>query len=191
MWHFKTLCTPPPCATGPSPADTSTGVSTTTKLTWTAVTGATSYDVYFGTTSSPPKKATVTTTSYSPGTLSKNTKYYWQIIPKNACGSASGCSVWSFTTCALPGCASNPSPANGATGVSTTPTLTWSAVSGATSYAVYFGTTANPPLKTTVTGTSYTPSTLTKNKTYYWKIIPANGCGSATGCTTWSFKTSS
>ena len=42
-----------------------------------------------------------------------------------------------------PGTPTSPSPTNGATGVSATPTLTWSA-SGATSYDVRFGT-ANPP----------------------------------------------
>lgn|GEM_PF-6569971 len=89
-----------------------------------------------------------------------------------------------------PSCALSPTPATGASEVSTTPTLTWSAVSGATSYSIYFGTTATPPLKTTITGTSYTPGTLTKNTTYYWKIVSKNGSGNATGCATWRFKTS-
>src|SRR6185369_2693027 len=46
-----------------------------------------------------------------------------------------------------PGTPASPSPANNATGVGTTPTLTWSS-SGATSYDVKFGT-ANPPSQVT------------------------------------------
>lgn len=37
-------------------------------------------------------------------------------------------------------------------------------------------------------GTSYTP-TLAPNTTYYWKVVPYNANGPATGVTTWSFKT--
>ncbi len=91
-------CTPPSCATNPNPSNGATGVSTTPTLTWSSVSGATSYDVYFGTSSNPPYVTNVGTASYSPGTLNPNTTYYWKIVPKNSCGSASGCSVWSFTT---------------------------------------------------------------------------------------------
>jgi hypothetical protein len=42
---------PPGQATNPSPADGATDVSTTADLSWTAGSGATSHDVYFGTTS--------------------------------------------------------------------------------------------------------------------------------------------
>ena len=50
-----------------------------------------------------------------------------------------------------------PNPADGATGVSPTPTLTWTA-SGATTYDVQFGTT-NPPSQVIVgqTNASYSP----------------------------------
>jgi hypothetical protein len=37
-------------------------------------------------------------------------------------------------------------------------------------------------------GTSYTP-TLAPGTTYYWKVVPYNANGPATGVTTWSFKT--
>ncbi len=91
-------CTPPSCATNPNPSNGATGVSTTPTLTWSSASQATSYDVYFGTSSNPPYGTNVTTTSYNPGTLNPNTAYYWKIVPKNSCGSASGCSIWSFTT---------------------------------------------------------------------------------------------
>ena len=80
------------------------------------------------------------------------------------------------------------SPANGAAGVLLAPVLTWNAVSGATSYDVYFGTLSTPPLVTNTAETSYTPATLTLDTTYYWQIVARNGSGSA-GSGTWSFTT--
>ncbi|MFZ0033356.1 MAG: hypothetical protein WAK60_00015, partial [Sedimentisphaerales bacterium] len=64
------------------------------------------------------------------------------------------------TGCSSPGAASAPSPATGATDVSLTPTLSWTAGSGATSHDVYFGTASTPPLIGNQAGTTYSPSTL-------------------------------
>jgi hypothetical protein len=87
-----------------------------------------------------------------------------------------------------PGAPASPSPANAATGVSTTPTLTWSS-SGATSYDVAFGT-ANPPpqVQTGLTSASYSPSALTAGTKYFWQIIARNSAGSTSGAV-WSFTT--
>lgn len=104
----------PTCSESPNPQDGATGVSTTPTLTWSSVSGATSYDVYFGTSSNPPYATNKTTTSYSPGTLNPNTTYYWKIVPKNSCGSATGCQVWSFTTGSEPlSCTANANPSSG------------------------------------------------------------------------------
>jgi hypothetical protein len=66
-------------------------------LTWGAVSGATSYDVYFGTASVPPFVTNTAGTSYSPGTMSPNTTYYWQVAARNAFGSTQSL-LWFFTT---------------------------------------------------------------------------------------------
>jgi sugar lactone lactonase YvrE len=79
-------------------------------------------------------------------------------------------------------------PANGAAGVMLLPTLKWGASSGATSYDVYFGTAASPPLVTNVTSTSYGAATLASNTTYHWKIVAKNMVGS-TSTATFSFST--
>ena len=91
---------------------------------------------------------------------------------------------------AIPGAATNGFPASGATGVSTTATLSWSAGSNATSHDVYFGTSATPTFKQNQTATSYNPGTLAANTTYYWRIDEKNANGTKTG-TTWSFTTGS
>jgi regulation of enolase protein 1 (concanavalin A-like superfamily) len=89
---------------------------------------------------------------------------------------------------AAPSAPASPTPAAGATGVSTTPTLTWTA-SGATSYAVRFGT-ANPPAQvaTGLTAASYAPAALAAGTTYYWQAVATNAFGSTSG-PVWSFTT--
>ena len=151
---------------------------------------ASSYDVYFGTESNPPLVVTGTASaSYSPATLLNNTKYYWKIVAKNSCGGSATGPVWSFTTaCVASGTPSNPSPSNGATGVSTSLTLSWTG-SNASSYDVYFGTSPSPSYVTTTTGTTYSASGLNNNTTYYWKIVARNACGDLTPGPVWSFTT--
>ncbi len=82
------------------------------------------------------------------------------------------------------------SPSQGATGVSTAASLTWGAVTGATSYNVYFGTSNPPPSVTTTTGTSYTPPAMNPDTTYYWSVTAVNSFG-ATSSVLWSFTTAS
>lgn len=91
---------PPTCATLIGPANGATAVAHQGQLSWNAVGGATSYDVYFGATASPPLVSTSQTgTTYTiGGCLLPNTQYYWRVVPKNANGSATGCTTWNFTT---------------------------------------------------------------------------------------------
>lgn len=88
-----------------------------------------------------------------------------------------------------PGQPSNPSPSNGAVGVSITPVLSWSAGSGATTRDVYFGTTVPPSMvSSNQTSTSYTPGQLAAGQTYYWRTVEKNAQGSTQG-PVWSFTT--
>lgn len=87
-----------------------------------------------------------------------------------------------------PATPTNPSPSDLSTTALPTDTLTWAAPA-ASSYNVYFGTAASPPL--VVTGqaaASYNPGTLASLTTYYWKIVAVNAAGSTTG-PIWSFTT--
>jgi hypothetical protein len=95
-------------------------------------------------------------------------------------------------------CPTLTSPANAATGVSLTPTLTWTAGANTSSYDVYLSTNqtdvnnqaAIARVSTSQAGTSYTSAALTPSATYYWRIVPKNSFGTAaTGCTTQSFTT--
>jgi hypothetical protein len=86
----------------PSPANGATGVSTAPTLSWTAGANTNSYDVYFGTSSSPPLAGNTTATSYPRSGLSSGMTYYWQVVAKNANGNTASSPVWSFTTAAPP-----------------------------------------------------------------------------------------
>ncbi|MFA6721504.1 MAG: hypothetical protein WCR92_08845, partial [Candidatus Cloacimonadaceae bacterium] len=68
--------------------------------------------------------------------------------------------------------------------------LSWSDGGGMpTGYDVYLDTVAGTTLVSEgQPGTSYEP-TLAPGTTYYWKVVPYNANGPATGVTTWSFKT--
>jgi hypothetical protein len=101
--ELKTMNNPPNEPTNPVPENSSTNILITTNLSWTGgdPDGDTvTYDVYFGTTSSPPKiAANHSNTTYDPiGSLDYNTTYYWKIIAwDNQSASTSG-PLWSFTT---------------------------------------------------------------------------------------------
>ena len=93
----------------------------------------------------------------------------------------------------VPGQVTLTSPGSGAANQSTTPTLSWSASTSATSYDLYLGT-SNPPAvyAQNLSGTSYAVSTaLTAGTTYYWNVVAKNGVGSAPASSTWSFVTAS
>ena len=196
VWSFTTAGTSltVSCANYVTPIDNGTNVSTGTSLQWTSIPEATSYDVYFGTDNPPATKVSSgqAGTSYTPSvSLLTGTVYYWKVVPKNASGSAINCYVWKFTTVIpVPSCATVPVPSDGTINyANTNPTLSWTGVSDAASYDVYFGT-SNPPVaivSPSQSGTTYSPGTLQYGTTYYWKIGPKNGGGSSTGCPVWSF----
>jgi subtilisin family serine protease len=172
----------------PSPPDGAADVPVNTLLDWNDCGGAESYDVYFGTSPSPSFVGNVTTSSYDPGALITTTTYYWRVVSKNVYGETSG-AEWQFTTAgATPNPPVNPTPADGATGVSITPQLDWDDSAGATSYEVYFGTASPPPLSATTTESSYSPGILDYDRLYYWKVVAKNGYGGTDG-PEWSFRT--
>ena len=94
---LTTILNPPAAPVLVAPANGATAVLLGPTLTWTAAAGARSYDVYFGTLSTPPLVTSTTGTSYTPATLSLDTTYYWQIVAQNDSASSNS-ATWSFTT---------------------------------------------------------------------------------------------
>ena len=208
-WTFRTAEIP--CALGPTkpvnlaPADAATLVDVDQDLSWTngdsQCPGLTAtYDVYFGTTSTPPfDHDNGTSKTWDPGRLTSGLTYYWRIVAKDANGSMSG-TTWSFTTVPQaclnipPSPLTSPTPANGATAVSVNQNLSWgggnSQCPGSTAtYDIYFGTTSPPPFDhNNGTSKAWDPGRLGYQTTYYWRIVATNAYGSSTGAE-WSFTT--
>jgi hypothetical protein len=182
-------------ATSPSPVHGAASVSVNANLGWSAGSGATSHDVYFGTDPAPGAEefqGNGPSSAFDPGLLAYSTTYYWRIDEVNGVGTTPG-SVWSFTTEAAPlppNPASAPAPAHGATLVARNAHLSWSAGSGASSHDVYFGTTDPPPFLGNQSGTSFDPGRMSPLQTYYWRIDEVNEGGTTTG-SVWSFTTRS
>jgi len=181
----------PNTASNPDPNDTATNISITANLSWMAGADTACHAVYFGTNSTPDAndfQGYQTATTFDPGILGGNTIYYWRIdevgIDKTTTGD-----VWSFTTAPAPGQASSPSPNDMATDVNITPILTWTAGSNATSHNVYFGTDSTPDVNEfqgNQTTTTFNPSTLDYETTYYWRIDEL-GLGGTTEGAIWRF----
>ena len=113
-----TVTTIPAAASTPIPTSGATGVcyagtGAISSISWGAVAGATSYDVYFGAGSVPATlTSNVLTNSYNTGILTANTTYQWRIVAKNGCGNALSSTTWNFTTSAS-ACYCIPSVGNG------------------------------------------------------------------------------
>ena len=186
-WFFTTRPTTfPPTVPGfPRPPDNSTNQLVTDPLRWISndQDGGCdlTFDVYFGTSPTPPFVATVVDErTYDPGTLNFLTTYYWQIVAYNHLGLQSVGPVWSFTTKAnsAPNAPSQPNPLNGAA-ASTTPQLAWSTsdIDGQTlTYFVYFGENFPPPLvASNLTEATFAPGTLQSGVTYHWQVVAHDG----------------
>jgi hypothetical protein len=102
---LDTVEQPPPVpsqAGNPNPLDGETKVEITADLSWTAGTGATSHDVYFGTSNPPAFRGNQTAAIFDPpGSMPYLTKHYWRIDEVNSSGKSTGI-VWSFTTGPIP-----------------------------------------------------------------------------------------
>ena len=181
----------PGASVGTTPSSGTSYTSTANVAYGTAAAAlGTGYVVYSGSASAP---VNVNVTSLTAGT--QYTFVAYEYATTGTCYNITTTGTTTFTT--APSCTSaGLSPSNGATGVCYSGTgavssISWTAVSTATTYDVYFGTSASPPLVSTAqAGVSYSTGTLSAGTTYYWKVVPKNAGGSATGCSTYSFITS-
>ena len=115
--------------------------------------------------------------------LTSSTTYYFQAFASNSAGVSQG-SILSFTTSSLtlPSAPTPLNPANGASGIASAPTLSWSPAANATGYTVYFGSTNPPASSVALSGgnsTSYSPGIVSGLITYYWQVVATNSAGTA------------
>ena len=93
-----------------------------------------------------------------------------------------------------PSCTNPVNPLAGATNVSVNSNLSWETATDATGYILYFGMDYPPTnIENSVNlgnVTTYIPSAaMNYSQVYYWKVVPYNTYGQASGCTIWSFTT--
>jgi len=153
----------------------------------------------YGTTTSYGSQIAVGSTSVSGNAdapitgLQPNTTYHYRVVATSEIGT-SRAGDQSFTTLsAAPSTPTLASPSDGATGISTSPTFTWTVSPGATSYRVLVSTNSaflRPVIdQSGITGTSYAATGLTDNTLYYWCMNATNAFGISNWSTTRSFTT--
>lgn len=99
---------PPDVATRPSPASGATGIETSATLKWYGGPWAHVYDVYLGTTTTPPlfaqnlelgpSQSTTQLQQLAVQNLAPGTTYYWRVVSKTMANRTATSSLWMFTT---------------------------------------------------------------------------------------------
>ena len=149
-------------------------------ITWAAVSGATSYNIYWsrtaGVTPSSGTKITGATPPYNEAGLTNGTTYYYVVTAVNSAGESAASPQVSCTL-------APPAAPTGVTAIqgNDQATIAWTAVSGATSYNIYWSTTIGVTTAngTRITGAAnpYNQTGLTNGTTYYYVVTAVNGNG--------------
>ncbi len=172
------------------------GSSGQVALSWTAGSGATSYDVYRGTASggesTTPIATNVSGTTYNDTTVTNGHAYFYEVEGVNSVGTGDPSNQATATPSSTGsggggGGGSPPPPKPGAPGTlfatagSGLIALQWSTASGATSYDVLRGTAPNAesatPIATNVTSLAFGDTTVTPGSTYYYEVVGVNTAG--------------
>jgi hypothetical protein len=202
VWRFDTvgLNLPPNVPSSPVPGDNTTA-SPPVYLQWFCSDpngDFLRYDVYFGTSPTPPLfVSNITTRSVNAGLLTPSQQYYWKVIARDPYNAVTAGPTWTFTALANtpPATPSAPSPPDGAVSQAANSVLAWEcsdAEGNPIAYDIYLGTTSPPPLaKANHTQKSYAPGVLAFESTYYWKIVARDSYGAETPGPEWSFSTGS
>ena len=152
---------------------------------WSAATGAISYNLYRATTSggegSTPYRTGLAGTTFTDTGLTNGTTCYYQVTAVNSGGQSGKSSEVS----AVPKAAAPAAPAT-PTNLTATPgnaqvSFSWSAATGAISYNLYRATTSggegSTPYRTGLTGTTFTDTGLTNGTTCYYQVTAVNSGG--------------
>jgi parallel beta-helix repeat protein len=155
------------------------GVTTTSvSLSWNAVSGASGYKVYRAPAADGTfaQVGTSETNAYTDAGLSVDTAYYYKVSAVNAAGESAQSAAVEGKTIGPPSAPAGLA-VSGAT--TTSVSLSWNAVSGASGYKVYRapaadGTFAQVGISET---NAYTDAGLSANTTYYYKVSAVNAAG--------------
>ncbi|GLI39402.1 fibronectin type III domain-containing protein [Geobacter hydrogenophilus] len=180
-----TVETAAPPATVPSaPAPTAAAGSGQVTISWSPVANATSYNIYWSTTTGvTPATGTKIANVNSPYTqtgLTNGTTYFYVMTAVNAVGESAPSTEVSATPAAAATVPAAPTGVTAAAGANQV-TVTWPAVTGATSYNLYWSTTTGvtPANGTLIAGVTspYVQTGLTNGTTYFYVVTAVNAAG--------------
>lgn len=169
-----------PVPSAPTTVNATPG-DTMVTLSWSPVSRADSYTLYWSNSPDPmpggqgvTRIAGIQATSYAHVGLTNGSPYYYRVTAVNTGGESQVSTELSATP--LPPAPGAPANLTGTTG-DTHAHLSWSAVTGATSYNLYASTTAGIAIggvgvtqTTGIASTAYEPSGLTNGDTYYFRV---------------------
>jgi prepilin-type N-terminal cleavage/methylation domain-containing protein len=162
--------------------------ASTVALTWTAVGNASGYKIQAA-TNSGFSAGLAESISSSTGTtvlnLNPTTLYYFRVAGMSGTSTGTWSSTVTATTLTVEPPVLNCSTVNSGTQM----TITWPAVSGATSYTLQRSTSASftsPTINTGITGTSQAATGLTTGTLYYYRALTVSGSASSAWSTTCS-----
>jgi len=193
IWSFTATGPAPMVPVLSNPIDDAITYSAPLTLSWLATSGAESYTLQVSGNSS------FTSFVYNQSGLTSSTQqitglaastYYWRVSATGNQATSGWSTVWSVTT-AVPIAPDLSSPVNGATNVSVSPSLNWSASGGATSYTLQVSLNSSFTSfvynQSGLTSLSQQVTGLTAPNLYYWRVSSSNGYGTSGWSFTWSF----
>jgi len=159
---------------------TATAGNTQVMLSWTASSGATSYNVKRSTTNGSGYQtvSSPATNSFTNTGLTNGTIYYYVVTAVNSSGESSASSQASATPAAAPQPPATPTGLT-ATGGNAQVSLTWTASTGATSYHVKRSTTSGSGYTQIAapTAANYTDAAVTNGTAYFYVVSALNAAG--------------
>ena len=167
-----------------TPSLTADGSAGQVTLDWNALSCATSYTLYWNTSTGISASSTaitsIRTDNYTHSNLDNGSIYYYKVSAIDSANSSLNSGLSSEVSAVTP----LPAPDNlSISGSSDTITLTWNSVSGATSYTLYWdnvsGIDSSDTAITSITNDNYTHSSLSDG-TYYYKVAAVNSTGTGT-----------
>jgi fibronectin type 3 domain-containing protein len=179
-----TTAAAPPAVPAAPTGVSATGGANQVSISWPAVSGATSYNIYWATTTgvtTSGTKITSATSPYAQTGLAASTTYYYIVTAVNAAGQSVASAQFTAATDApvvtIPTAPVGVTATGGANQVS----ISWSAVSGATSYNIYYATTTGVTktsgAKITNAENPYVQTGLAVGTTYYYIVTALNSSG--------------
>lgn len=181
------------------PADAATCQPLSPTLSWAAVEHAAEYKLEVDDNddfSSPEYSDTATGTSQNCDELSENTVYYWRIAAIGTCeiiGDWTAARSFETGIGVLPAPALS-APSNNSTKQALSLNLSWSPVTGSTSYDVQLDDNddfSSPLYDEEVTDLHRTANELSAGETYYWRVRAVEECSASDWSETWQFETNS